>query len=240
LGTGVQSALTQNVTGTGGIVLASSPTLVSPALGTVGSGNLANCTGYAAGNLTGVGTGVTTAMGLAVNGSGSIVLTTSATLVTPTLGAASATSITFSSTSGIIGTTTNNAAAAGSVGENITSTVLSGSAVTLTSTATSNITSISLTAGDWDVWGSVWITLSGTGSQVKGGISTSSATLPSNLGQSGLMQIATTFTTGFSNGFPVGDTTLSLATTTTVYLVINATFTVGATGFGFITARRVR
>jgi hypothetical protein len=45
LGTGVQTALGQNVTGTGGIVLANSPTLVTPALGTPSSLTLTNATG---------------------------------------------------------------------------------------------------------------------------------------------------------------------------------------------------
>lgn len=44
-GTGVQTALGQNVTGTGSIVLATSPSLVTPVLGTPTSGNLVNCTG---------------------------------------------------------------------------------------------------------------------------------------------------------------------------------------------------
>lgn len=39
------------VTGTGDVVLATSPTLVTPALGTPSSGNLANCTGYPSGSL---------------------------------------------------------------------------------------------------------------------------------------------------------------------------------------------
>lgn len=50
-------------------------------------------------------------------GSGAIVLADSPTLTAPILGGASATSLAFSNTSGIIGTTTNNNAAAGSVGE---------------------------------------------------------------------------------------------------------------------------
>lgn len=45
LGTGVQTALGQAVTGTGGIVLATSPTLVTPALGTPSSATLTNATG---------------------------------------------------------------------------------------------------------------------------------------------------------------------------------------------------
>jgi hypothetical protein len=54
LGTGVATALGQNVTGSGGAVLATSPTitsatLVTPALGTPASGVLTNCTGTATG-----------------------------------------------------------------------------------------------------------------------------------------------------------------------------------------------
>jgi hypothetical protein len=84
-------------TGTGNNVLSTSPTLVTPILGTPTSGNLANCTGYPAGSITGTvnlatqvtgtlavangGTGVTTS-----TGSGNNVLSTSPTLVTPILG----------------------------------------------------------------------------------------------------------------------------------------------------------
>ena len=45
LGTGVATALAQNVTGSGGIVLATSPTLTTPAIGTPTSGTLTSCTG---------------------------------------------------------------------------------------------------------------------------------------------------------------------------------------------------
>jgi len=44
LGTGVATALGNAVTGSGGIVLATSPSLVTPALGTPTSGNLSSCT----------------------------------------------------------------------------------------------------------------------------------------------------------------------------------------------------
>ena len=43
-GTGVATALGQNVTGSGGIALATSPTLTTPVLGTPTSGQLSNCT----------------------------------------------------------------------------------------------------------------------------------------------------------------------------------------------------
>jgi hypothetical protein len=89
-GTGVTTS-----TGSGANVLATSPTLVTPILGTPTSGNLANCTfptlnqnttGTAAGlsatlAVASGGTGVTTS-----TGSGANVLSTSPTLVTPVLG----------------------------------------------------------------------------------------------------------------------------------------------------------
>jgi hypothetical protein len=43
-------------TGTGALVFANSPTLVTPALGTPSSGTLTNCTGYTAANVVGLGT----------------------------------------------------------------------------------------------------------------------------------------------------------------------------------------
>jgi hypothetical protein len=88
-GTGVTTS-----TGTGSVVLSTSPTLVTPALGTPSSGTLTNCTfptlnqnttGTAAGlsatlAVASGGTGVTTS-----TGTGNVVLSTSPTLTTPTL-----------------------------------------------------------------------------------------------------------------------------------------------------------
>lgn len=91
-------------TGSGALVFATSPTLVTPALGTPSSGNLASTTGYATANLTGAGTGVLTFLATPTSanlatavtdetGSGNLVFSTSPTLTTPVLGVASATSI---------------------------------------------------------------------------------------------------------------------------------------------------
>ena len=82
---GTVTALGNSTTGSGAIVLATSPTLVTPALGTPSSGVLSSCTGYAVGNLTGTGTGVLTALAVNVGAAGAFV-TFNGALGTPSSG----------------------------------------------------------------------------------------------------------------------------------------------------------
>lgn len=71
-GTSISAATT---TGSGSVVLATSPTLVTPILGTPTSGTLTNCTGLpVASGITGFGTGVATALGVAVGSAGAFVV----------------------------------------------------------------------------------------------------------------------------------------------------------------------
>lgn len=144
----------------------------------------------------------------------------------------------------IRGTTTNDNAAAGMVGEYISASVLAGAAVALTSGATSNITSLSLTAGDWDVEGFIYIS-SGAGTSFTvqaGAISSTSATFPT-LPAPGvaITRTAAYIPGGFGNAMPTGSIRLSLAATTTVYLIASCTFTIStASAYGNIQARRAR
>jgi hypothetical protein len=106
LGTGVAAALAANVTGSGGIVLATSPTLVTPFLGTPTSGNLVNCTGLPIGTgVSGLGTGIASFLAVPSSanllaamttstGSGNLVFDISPTLVTPALGTPSSVTLT--------------------------------------------------------------------------------------------------------------------------------------------------
>ena len=94
------------ITGTGNVVMSTSPTLVTPALGTPSSVTLTNATGLPVSTgISGLGTGVATLLATPSSanlaaavtdetGSGSLVFATSPTLVTPALGTPSSATLT--------------------------------------------------------------------------------------------------------------------------------------------------
>ncbi len=143
---------------------------------------------------------------------------------------------------GIKGITGGTDASAGNVGEYIPGSRLIASAVSITSGASLNIISISLTAGDWDVGGVVQF--NPAGSTVMGlkiaAINTITGTLP-NTDFFQDSRDASTSITG-ARHFQVTPTVrISISTTTTVYLVAYCEFTVSTlTGSGSIWARRVQ
>lgn len=177
-------------------------------------------------------------------GTGSFVGSTSPTLVTPTIGAATATSLTFSpTTNGIKGTTTNDDASAGYVGEYIFSRVDSAGALSLSSGTSKNITSISLTAGDWNVWAKAGF-VSGTGTVVTlaaGDISTTSANAYSADSYVNGVNSSQTFINSQPLNFSIDMRRISIASTTTIYLNLQGNFAISTlTGYGILYARRVR
>lgn len=144
------------------------------------------------------------------------------------------------------GTNTNDNAAAGYVGEYISSSVVAGSAVSLTTGNAANVTSISLTAGDWDVVANAAFAVSGTTNYtiLEGSINTTSATLgDSNDPSAPLVRfVRDAGTPGTQDpSFAVPRARIVISATTTVYLVARSTFSASTVGgYGFISARRVR
>lgn len=139
------------------------------------------------------------------------------------------------------GTTTNDNAAAGDVGEYITSQVAANGSA-LTSGATANVTSISLTAGDWDVGGIIDFLPAATTSitELIVGTNTTSATIGA---QDTYLQdsFAAEVPGANQTGRVLPTVRWSLASTTTIFLVVFAIFTVSTlNAWGTIRARRVR
>jgi len=142
-----------------------------------------------------------------------------------------------SSTNGIVGTTTNDNANAGSVGEYLTNTT---AGTSLSTGVVANATSVSLTAGDWDVEGVVLFAAAAgtTVSDIVAGVSMTSATV----GAFGsYTEIQTSFTTAASQTICTPVTRISLSAPATAFTVARSNFGVSTmTVTGFIRARRVR
>jgi hypothetical protein len=139
------------------------------------------------------------------------------------------------------GTSTNNNAASGCIGEYTSATTAYASKVSLTSNTAANIVSISLTAGDWDVQFNPVFTQDTalTTSGLLAGVSSSSATLPSGAAERAHSPSGPNGNSDVSIAPPV--TRISLASTTTIYGVATGIFSAGTmSAYGFIRARRVR
>lgn len=143
-------------------------------------------------------------------------------------------------TLGTLGTSTNDNASAGNVGQSVIALLAVGSATTFTTTTAVNVLTISLTAGDWDVEANLnFNETTSTVTSRKASISIVSATQSSD-GSECYNGVQSTVTSEI-NTITLPNKRISIAGTTTVYLVGTAVFSAGTcTGFGTLTARRVR
>jgi len=139
------------------------------------------------------------------------------------------------------GTATNDDAGAGKVGEFITS--VEAGPISMVTGDANDITSVTLTAGDWDVEGMIGFDGAGstTVQYLRGGLNTTTDTLPSNPNMASFHGFSSTVFGVNTVNLTVPKHRISIASTTTVYLVGQAYFgTSTCTGFGKIEARRVR
>lgn len=136
----------------------------------------------------------------------------------------------------IKGTGTNNNVSLGYVGEFMSVTLAFASATSLTNITPKDVLTLSLTAGDWDVWGNIFFNFAGGVGATNALCWTSltSATMPDN---SLLSSLAITGMAG--GGFNVPKARYILNGTTTVYLSCEAAFASGTgTACGGLYARR--
>jgi hypothetical protein len=127
--------------------------------------------------------------------------------------------------------------ASGFLGEQVRSTVAQASAITLANGTAANVTSISLTAGIWDVTGVVMFNGNITGTASGASIGTTSNTT-GTLGDN--YMLTPTVSTVNDLAVVVPPYRISLTSTTTVYLVAICAFTAGTSkAYGRISATRV-
>ena len=152
-------------------------------------------------------------------------------------------SISFSPTvSGIVGTTAGDNANPGVVGEYISQAVLQASSLTLSSGLPKSISSITLTAGDWDIEGHCDFNLpSGSATVLICSISSLLNALAIAPNNGGYAQIQGVTITGSANeGISTGRQRLNLTSASTIYFTAEMVSTASPTAWGFIGARRMR
>jgi len=139
------------------------------------------------------------------------------------------------------GNNTNTAPPAGFIGENIRSFVPQASAVSVSNASPTNITSISLTAGVWDISAIACLTGTLTATYNFVAISPSSATLPATTSY-GDNVVMTPYPPNATcnQALTIPAYRVTIASTTPYYLVVQVGYTVGTcTGYGRLSATRV-
>ena len=141
------------------------------------------------------------------------------------------------------GVTSGAEATAGQVGEFRTVVVTAGTPVSMSSFTAINVATMTLEAGDWDVWGNVVFSPGGTTTiqAIAAWIGPASATLPGALEGQGYTTIRAAFTTGQHQALSAGRVRLLNTAAQPLYLSAIAGFGVSTmVAYGTLSARRQR
>lgn len=163
-------------------------------------------------------TNATTLEGVTPTGTGSPVAATSPTITTPN----------------VVGETSGASQTSGNWGYEVTATA---SSVSLTSGSFVNLTSITLGAGKWRIWGGVALTGATTATGLSVLISETSAS--STPVGNDTFQTITGLSSGTTERLSAGQTVVNITSSTTYYLNAELTFTGSADGAGTLSAIEV-
>jgi hypothetical protein len=122
-----------------------------------------------------------------------------------------------------VGVTNGSNAAAGQVGEPMTA---AGSAISLSSATAANCTSITLTAGDWDVWGYVSFA-PGTGASFSAGLASLNTVSATQATAPDVSQLAFTGPANFGQSLNAPMRIYNVSSSTQIFLVGTWTFSGG-------------
>lgn len=140
------------------------------------------------------------------------------------------------SQNGIKGTTTNDNAGVGIIGEFMEHATVKASGLTLVSNTAKTIDSLTLTAGDWELRGTAGFNSLAASADLKGGFSTTT----NAFGAQGTYMQCTAGTAGADIECAIQPVRFSLSATTKVYLVSLVNPTASTKGWGHMAARRIR
>jgi hypothetical protein len=145
---------------------------------------------------------------------------------------------------GIVGSATNDTAAAGAVGEYPNINVPLGSAVPLTTGTVANVATLPLTAGNWLCAGTVAFNPAGTttATEFDGAVSLVTAAMPTAPGAgSAFTEVGTFLAANAAQMGPTGPVVVRLAASASVFLVAKSVFAVSTNAaYGFIGCLRFR